>query len=274
MWGVVKLHAPLNSGSVSTRYDVNLSDLRTEEGPFGSETNNMALSAAELDALAATDVREPIAADVLVPALSSPPFIPSRSLLNFRDVGAVHGSALPRGRFYRSGVLAAAADDAEALGWIAGNVRQIFDLLRAAERESAPDPDVPGVENVWLDGHEAYPKPDLGDFAVDGGKAAWRKQYMNVVLVYRPVMCALLQHMRDRPTEPILFHCIGSYGLPLMSHVRSCGLVLGCRPAATAPVSSPASSTSPARPRQTQRATTCSRASAPSPPVTSCSSSP
>lgn len=63
----------------------------------------MPLSLAQLDALSATDVRTPLPPDVLLPALSSPPFIPTRSLFNLRDLGDVPGSLLPEKRFYRSG---------------------------------------------------------------------------------------------------------------------------------------------------------------------------
>ncbi|KND89616.1 Tyrosine-protein phosphatase [Tolypocladium ophioglossoides CBS 100239] len=167
----------------------------------------MTLSTAELDALAATDVREALAPDVLLPVLASPPFIPTRSLFNFRDAGAVPGSALAAGRFYRSGVLEGAAREPEALAWMAAHVRRIFDLRLANERERAPDPALPGVENVWLEGQESYPTPDVKEFAVDGGVPAWRRQYVGVTLSYRPVIRALLEHVRDRPTEPVLFHC-------------------------------------------------------------------
>ncbi|POR33639.1 Tyrosine-protein phosphatase [Tolypocladium paradoxum] len=167
----------------------------------------MPLSTAELDALAATDVRKALAPDVLLAALASPPFIPTRSLINLRDAGAVPGSALPARRFYRSGALDGAATDPEALAWMAAHVRRVFDLRLASERERAPDPVVPGVENVWLHGQEGYPTPDLGDFAVDGGRAAWRRQYVSVARCYRPVIRALLELVRDRPTEPLLFHC-------------------------------------------------------------------
>jgi hypothetical protein len=89
-------------------------------------------------------------------------------------------------------------------------VRRIFDLRIAAERESAPDPVIPGVENVWLPVEEGYPMPPLDEFAVDGGDAAWKKEYMNCALAYRPVIRKILEHVRDTPTEPVLFHCTGT----------------------------------------------------------------
>ncbi|OAA42118.1 Protein-tyrosine/Dual-specificity phosphatase [Metarhizium rileyi] len=167
----------------------------------------MALSTADLDALAATDVRAPIANEAVFPALSSPPFIPSRSLFNLRDLGAVPGSALTNTRFYRSGFLESATRDPEALAWLASHVRRIFDLRVPAERDRAPDPVVPGVENVWLDVQGEHPMPSLDEFAVGTGGHAWQKEYMNCALAYRPVIKKILEHVRDRPAEPVLFHC-------------------------------------------------------------------
>ncbi|UNI20673.1 hypothetical protein JDV02_006741 [Purpureocillium takamizusanense] len=183
----------------------------TPSGSSISTTTTANLSTtAELDALAATDVREPIPAAALAPALTSPPFIPTRSLINLRDVGAVPGSAVPAGRFYRSGAMDAAAADPDALAWLAANVRRVFDMRLARERARAPDPAVPGVDNVWYDdsdGGGGYPDPVLADFAVDGGRPAWRAQYLAVAHNYRPVIRAVLEHVRDRPEEPVLFHC-------------------------------------------------------------------
>lgn len=168
-------------------------------------------AASDIAALAATDVREPIPMDKLIPVLSSPPFIPSRSLINIRDAGLVPGSALPANRIYRCGALDLAAKDPEAVAWLAANVKRVFDLRRTIEREAAPDPEVPGVENVWLKGHdgEELPRPSLQQYADEGGASVWREQYMSIAMVYRPTIKALLEHVRDRPEEPFLFHCTG-----------------------------------------------------------------
>jgi hypothetical protein len=170
----------------------------------------MPLSTDELDALSATDVRKPLAPVVLFPALSASPFIPSRSLFNLRDLGAVPGSSLTKTRFYRSGFLQSASKDPEALAWLASHVRRVFDLRIPEEREKTPDPVIPGVENVWLDVEEGYPMPPLDEYAVDGGVSAWQKEYMNCALAYRPAIKKILEHVRDKPTEPILFHCTGT----------------------------------------------------------------
>ncbi|KAK7424386.1 hypothetical protein QQZ08_008644 [Neonectria magnoliae] len=167
----------------------------------------MPLSRSELEALASTHVSKPIPPDVLRRALASPPFIPTRSLLNIRDLGAVPGSALPRARFYRSGALDHAAADPEAVAWLAAHVRRVFDLRKPHEREADPSPDVPGVETVWFDLIGPHPPPPLDEFVAGGGSDAWRRQYLLVLRVYKPILRAVLEHVRDRPGEPFLFHC-------------------------------------------------------------------
>ncbi|KAM5352364.1 hypothetical protein ACJ41O_005087 [Fusarium nematophilum] len=167
----------------------------------------MALSRAELEALVATHIRDPIPLGSLTPALSSPPFIPSRSLINVRDVGAVPGSAIRPGRIFRSGMLDAAAADPDALAWLAANVRTVFDLRSGPERAAYPSPEIPGVRFVFLERESTYPSVDPADFAVDDGSKAWRGQLLAVAAAYRPTIRAVLEHVRDRPEEPFLFHC-------------------------------------------------------------------
>lgn len=52
--------------------------------------------------------------------------------------------------------------------------------------------------------------PPLEEFAVDGGELAWKKEYMNCALAYRPLIRKILEHIRDTPAEPVLFHCTGT----------------------------------------------------------------
>ncbi|KAH7148739.1 protein-tyrosine phosphatase-like protein [Dactylonectria macrodidyma] len=167
----------------------------------------MALSISELEALSYLHVRDPIPADMLQRAITSPPFIPSQSLINIRDLGAVPGSRLAKGRFYRSGTLDEVSQDPEAIAWLATHVKRIFDLRRGPERGRNPSPVIPGVENVWHDLAGRYSTPPLEEFAVGEGDAAWRHQYLAVTSVYKPTIRAVLENVRDRPTEPFLFHC-------------------------------------------------------------------
>ncbi|KAF4471059.1 tyrosine- phosphatase [Fusarium albosuccineum] len=167
----------------------------------------MALSRDELEALSATHVRDPIPLESLTPALESPPFIPTRSLINVRDLGAVPGSAIGPGRIFRSGMLDAAAADPDALAWLSANVKTIFDLRSERERAGYPSPEIPGIEFVYHEREATYPSPDPADFAVDDGSKAWRGQLLAVAAAYKPTIRAVLQHVRDKPDEPFLFHC-------------------------------------------------------------------
>ncbi|KAL2202870.1 hypothetical protein CC79DRAFT_1337521 [Sarocladium strictum] len=167
----------------------------------------MAPSREHLEALTSTDVTEAIPPETYLPVLTSAPFIPTTSIINLRDAGAVPGSNLPSARFYRSGMLAAAVNDQQALDWLGGNVKRIFDLRTPQERLIYPDPEVEGIENIWYEEQGKYPDPNVGDFAAEGGRKAWKELFMCVTESYRPVFRAVLEHIRDRPAEPILFHC-------------------------------------------------------------------
>ncbi|KAF3062636.1 hypothetical protein CFAM422_010695 [Trichoderma lentiforme] len=164
-------------------------------------------SPAQLDELVRTRVDKPISPEVLFPILSSAPFIPSKTLINARDIGAAPGSKIPSGRIFRCGTLEYASHDPDTVAWIKANVRRIYDLRKPLEREHGPDPEIEGVENVWFPGSQEYKTPSLEDFAKGDGSAAWKDQYMAVALTYAPTYKAVLEHIRDSPAEPFLFHC-------------------------------------------------------------------
>ncbi|KAH6986781.1 hypothetical protein EDB80DRAFT_590017, partial [Ilyonectria destructans] len=67
------------------------------------------LSHFKLKALASTDIYNPIPAATLQLALTSPPFIPSRSLINIRNLSATPGSALTPSCIYCCSTLNTAA---------------------------------------------------------------------------------------------------------------------------------------------------------------------
>ncbi|WZH43559.1 protein-tyrosine phosphatase-like protein [Fusarium acuminatum] len=169
----------------------------------------MSVSRDVLEALSTTHIRDPIPLEALAPALNSKPFIPSKSLINIRDLGAVPGSAIRPGLIFRSGMLDAAAADPEAISWLASNVKTVFDLRSVEERAAYPSPEVPGVEFVYHERVATYPQPTPADFAVDDGSTAWREQLMAVMAAYKPSLRAVLQHVKDNPNEPFLFHCTG-----------------------------------------------------------------
>lgn len=177
---------------------------------------------AELEALSATDVRSPIPDEDLLTAISSAPFVPSRTIVNLRDLGALNlvpgatsssSSAsdarvpLRAGRVFRSGTLQLAKADPEALAWLGANVRRIFDVRSPPERQLAPEVEVAGVETTWFDSSEQDGRPDLLSFAEGNGEKGVQKEYLKVLAIYQPTFRAVLEHVRDRPEDPFLFHC-------------------------------------------------------------------
>ncbi|KAJ0291818.1 hypothetical protein Brms1b_002649 [Colletotrichum noveboracense] len=167
----------------------------------------MTLTKDQLARLSETDVRNTIPPEELLPALTSPPFIPSTSLINVRELGAVPGSAILSGLAYRCGTLELAAADPQALAWLSASVKRIFDIRSPEERERAPDPQINGVGNIWFDSTSVDLPPVLDEFVEGGGEAGLRKEYPKVLDIYRQTFSAVLEHIRDRPGEPFLFHC-------------------------------------------------------------------
>ncbi|GMK58542.1 hypothetical protein CspeluHIS016_0505740 [Cutaneotrichosporon spelunceum] len=170
----------------------------------------MPLSRAQLEALTLTDIREPIAADLMAKAVAGPPFVQGAPrILNLRDLGGAPGSCVRPGLVYRSATLAGETpkDTAESTDWLSKNVRTVYDLRREKERQASPDPVAAGVDNFWREPSSAYgaPRPDL--FTIGDGTVGWKYQYMVIAAGYRETFRNVLEHIRDRPGEPILIHC-------------------------------------------------------------------
>ncbi|KZL78873.1 tyrosine phosphatase [Colletotrichum incanum] len=168
--------------------------------------SNQESSSAKLLEIAATDVRSPLQQSEYVPILARPPFISVPGTFNTRDIGKVSGSAIRPGFAFRSGSL-------EGLGETGGNViaqqlgiKRIFDLRSGDERERYPEPEIPEIENDWIP--NSYNNAvDINDFVSGDGEEGYCNMYMKVMEVYAPTFKAVLEHVRDRPNEPFLFHC-------------------------------------------------------------------
>lgn len=185
--------------------------------------------AAALRALAETDVREPIPASVLLAALQTPPFVVVPGTFNTRDLGLLVDSSEEEGKdgaggargmirpgfIFRTGGLEALARSADGQAVLRDTlgIRRIFDLRSREEHARAPDPVVEGVEGVWLgdgvDGAEDNPMLNVDLFAEGEGEKGYVHMYMDVLDKYRGTFREVLTSVRDRPGEPILFHCTG-----------------------------------------------------------------
>lgn len=186
--------------------------------------------AAALRTLAETDVRDPIPAKVLLAALQTPPFVVVPGTFNTRDLGLLvsppdsgaggggaaagaTGSIRP-GFIFRTGGLEALARSADGQAVLRDilRVRRIFDLRSREEHSRAPDPVVEGVEGVWLGdgvGAEDNPMLDLGPFVEGEGEKGYTYMYMDVLNKYSGSFRGVLESVRDRPGDAILFHCTG-----------------------------------------------------------------
>lgn len=171
------------------------------------------MSAADLRAVAEVDVSQPLPADVLMSTLVSPPFIYVQGTFNTRDLGLVpvsSGSSNVRKSYaYRSGALGGLTDDGKALVARKLGVKRIFDLRSAREHAQGPDPAIDGVQNVWRESAEKDAVVDLSEFVEGQGEKGYERMYLEVLDVYRLNFKDVLEHVRDCPDEPFLFHCTG-----------------------------------------------------------------
>ncbi|KAK0719699.1 protein-tyrosine phosphatase-like protein [Lasiosphaeris hirsuta] len=163
-------------------------------------------------ALALTDVSNALPKDYLLAALSSPPFVNVPGAFNTRDLGLLPTAtgrppAIRPGFVFRSGgfpagVLPDGGEAVRALG-----VRRMFDLRSVQEHTQQPDPEVDGVEGVWLASGEKEATVGVEDFVEGEGEKGYEMMYLDVLRVYREHITRVLEHVRDRPGEGLLFHC-------------------------------------------------------------------
>ncbi|KAF3761019.1 hypothetical protein M406DRAFT_334634 [Cryphonectria parasitica EP155] len=175
--------------------------------------------ASKLRSLAETDVRHPIPPEQLLPALQTPPFIYVPGTFNTRDLGLLaddndgSGSAkIRRGFIYRTGgldILHGSLEGRAALREKLG-VRRIFDLRSKDEHARSPDPEIEGIEGVWLGSEgttEQAAKVDLAAFIEGEGEKGYVAMYFEVLDWYQGIFREVLRSIRDRPQDPIMFHC-------------------------------------------------------------------
>ncbi|KAJ4395960.1 hypothetical protein N0V93_000176 [Gnomoniopsis smithogilvyi] len=168
--------------------------------------------ASQLRSLAETDVRTHIPPETLLPALQQPPFIYVPGTFNLRDIGLLT-DALPKirpGFIYRSGGLAQLSGEGQAALRDQLGVRRIFDLRSQAEHAASPDPEIEGIEVVWLGSGgttEQDAKVDLAPFAEGEGEKGYVAMYFEILDGYKGVFREVLRSVRDKPEESILFHC-------------------------------------------------------------------
>jgi hypothetical protein len=174
-------------------------------------------SAQDLLTLSQTEVFTPIPASTLHSVLSNPPFVPVPDTFNVRDLGLIPGSPIRPGLVYRSGgfLRGLSPEGAAAISGTLG-VKKMYDLRSVREHERQPDPEIQGVEGVWVKPGEEDAVVGLADFVEGEGEKGYVLMYLDVLKVYRGAIRAVLEGVRDgRGEEGILFHCTGEYFCPL-----------------------------------------------------------
>lgn len=167
--------------------------------------------AAALLKLSETDVSQEITKEQYIPVLTNPPFVFVDGTFNTRDIGLVPGSPIRSDFAFRSGALARLTDNGRAVLEGKLGVKRVFDLRSPEERAGAPDPALQGVENTWIESTRPDSTPELDHFVGGEGEDGYREMYLEVIDVYQESWKAILEHVRDRPSDPFLVHCTGSY---------------------------------------------------------------
>ncbi|KAI1922761.1 hypothetical protein LOZ58_001990 [Ophidiomyces ophidiicola] len=151
--------------------------------------------------------------------LPSPPFHTAKGINNLRDVGgyAVSPTVSVRRNFiYRSAHLSQATPEAAGVLVQQLGIVKIYDFRSHPETIKSPSRDIPGAERlhvpVFTDQDASPEKLALRyqHYASVEGPRAFLHAYKEILRsgadgAYRVVF----EHIRDRPTEPLLFHCTG-----------------------------------------------------------------
>ena len=177
----------------------------------------------DLVSLCSHSIIDPLPPSQVAAYLSKAPFISLPGGMNIRSLTS---PTLPPGRLYRSGTLTQvqAPELSQLLNTY--NIRTIYDLRRATEREAAPSPIIDGVETVWIpstaDATLYWPdqsgvkrKKELpkevptAAFADGDGVEAWKATYRNILDTHGHIFKVILERIRDGGEGAVLFHCTG-----------------------------------------------------------------
>lgn len=178
----------------------------------------------DLISLCSHSIMDPLSPSQVATYLCKAPFISLPGGMNIRSLTS---HTLPPGRIYRSGTLTQIPAPMLSQLLTTYNIRTIYDLRRAAERETAPSPIIDGVETVWIpstdDGTVYWPdqrglqrKKEVprgvptAAFADGDGVEAWKATYRNILDTHGHIFKAVFEKIRDGGEGAVLFHCTGS----------------------------------------------------------------
>ncbi|RDL39357.1 uncharacterized protein BP5553_03697 [Venustampulla echinocandica] len=177
-----------------------------------------------------TPIRTPIPEAEVTEYLNSAPFLPIANALNLRTVTSL---TLPPNLIFRSGSLAHLPATTLTSLKQTYNITTIFDLRSSQEKEKSPNPEVDGIENVWipstvdfgsqvrgergasaqgaedskLDGSHQPARLSPSDFAQNEGVDGYVKLYGHFLETHRDAYRAVFEKLKDSESSGILFHC-------------------------------------------------------------------
>ncbi|KPI37822.1 Tyrosine-protein phosphatase [Cyphellophora attinorum] len=157
----------------------------------------------ELNNILSTHLFEPLAPNTVNATLSRQPFISTPSIVNARQLPL----PIRKGYAYRSGSLENITDnDKQAL--LDLGIKTIFDLRSLKETSSNPEPEIKGVKVLWV------PSTDDNETTAavqqqrqDPKNFTFLNMYMDLLSTHRDAYRSVLEHVRDHPDDPFLFHC-------------------------------------------------------------------
>ena len=161
--------------------------------------------------------------------LPSPPFIPIEGVPNFRELGGYAcsspGTSLRRNYLFRCATLAQITPAGTTTLTQHLNIRSLYDLrsqpeLNSVLKTAGPNGlDVPGITRHFVPVYrdEDYSPVALGKkYAMytapdedpgHGYSAGFVRAYRDIAQHAGPAYRKILEHVRDRPEEPLIFHC-------------------------------------------------------------------
>ncbi|KAI0727345.1 protein-tyrosine phosphatase-like protein [Fomitopsis betulina] len=150
--------------------------------------------------------------------LSRPPFVAISGVVNVRDLGGYPSETSPGhvtrpGFIFRSGEVSSITDDGKAQLRELG-VTTVYDLRSDTEieRYDTPCPEIDGVEiaRIPVFKVEDYSPPMMAkrfELYASGKTEAFMELYSQILDHGGPAFGAIFKHVRDRPSEPFVFHC-------------------------------------------------------------------
>ena len=167
-----------------------------------------------------TNINVPTDPDFVATVLSNSPWKNIDGVVNCRDNGASTPAAdIKSGYAFRSGTLEFITERGKR-NIVESGMKTIFDLRSEVEITENPDPVIEGVEVVAVALSATTTPVDAPKFStvrtylsllepVGLTSMQLPEMYIDMLTSHKASWKAILEHIRDQPDRPFLFHCTG-----------------------------------------------------------------